>query len=156
MLPSLSFGLHFLLPYHNIPLPVCILQAQATVLSFCTQGHLVAANQGIYCLHSKKKKKTQPENKIQHYMDCVHSLKSEPLVNKSRLCCINQWGTRTALASNLLSNPTALAPLSLPVQLAPNDLLVFCLMKRNQSGCLWVLKEQNMVLTFLIKVYHTQ
>lgn len=92
-------------------------------------------------------------------MDRVQGLKSEPSVNKSCLRCITQWGTCTARAGNLFSNPMALATaalLSLPVPPAPNDSLLFCLTKRSQSGCLRDSKEQNLVSTSRIKVYHTQ
>lgn len=92
-------------------------------------------------------------------MDRVQGLKSEPSVNKSCLRCITQWGTCTARAGNLFSNPMVLAaaaPLSLPVPPAPNDSLLFCLTKRSQSGCLRDSKEQNPVSTSRIKVYHTQ
>lgn len=93
-------------------------------------------------------------------MDRVQGLKSEPCINKSCLSHINQWGTRTALAGNLLSNPQRLlwqhrylCQFHRPLM---TDSLLFCLTKRSQSGCLRDSKEQNPVPTSTIKVYHTQ
>lgn len=112
ILASLSSGFHFLLPYHNISLPVCILKAiLVDHFSSCSSRNIT---------HPQLGKKTQNPfwNQIWCYMDRVQGPKLEPCVNKSCLCNINQWGTRTALAGNLWSNPTAVAaaaPLSFPV-----------------------------------------